>query len=332
MLKKINHLVLILTAFIIFSFLIGCRENNVNNVKKTEATSTKYNGPIIDMHLHTAGALSTEEDFFYNEMTGKSYKTAKTYDEQKKETYALMEKYNVVKAMVSGFGAASTEWYNTDPDRIIKGVLISENHMTIEEIRKMYDNGQVQVLGEMAQYYEGIKANDDKVKPYFDFAEEKGLPVGYHIFPGGTSGIHYHGMPGVYASNSNPMQIEKVLSTHPKLKLYIMHAGWPYLEDMKALMFTHPQLYVDISAINWLIPTKESHSFLKGLVDAGYGKRIMYGTDQQEWPSIMHDAIEAVNSASFLTQDQKADIFYYNAARFLGLSENEIKKHCKRNE
>jgi hypothetical protein len=45
------------------------------------------------------------------------------------------------------------------------------------------------------------------------------------------------------------------------------------------------------------------------------------------WPEAIGLAIEAIDSASFLTEDEKTDIFYNNAARFLRLSEEEIKAH-----
>jgi predicted TIM-barrel fold metal-dependent hydrolase len=38
-------------------------------------------------------------------------------------------------------------------------------------------------------------------------------------------------------------------------------------------------------------------------------------------------AIEGVESAKFLSEEQKRNIFYNNAARFLRLSEKEIAKH-----
>ena len=37
--------------------------------------------------------------------------------------------------------------------------------------------------------------------------------------------------------------------------------------------------------------------------------------------------IESINNANFLTLEQKEDIFYNNAAKFLGLTDDEIKKH-----
>ena len=55
-------------------------------------------------------------------------------------------------------------------------------------------------------------------------------------------------------------------------------------------------------------------------VDAGFGKQIMFGSDQMLWPDVIGQAIEAIETADFLTEEQKRDIFYNNAARFLRLS------------
>jgi hypothetical protein len=53
----------------------------------------------------------------------------------------------------------------------------------------------------------------------------------------------------------------------------------------------------------------------------------MYGSDQMFWPEAIGMSIEAVDSAPFLTKEQKKDIFYNNAAKFLKLSEEQISKH-----
>ena len=80
--------------------------------------------------------------------------------------------------------------------------------------------------------------------------------------------------------NANPLQVEKVLVQFPELKLYLMHGGWPYVEDVKALMYAHPNLYVDIAVLNWILPQEEFDSYLKSLIIAGFGDRIMFGSDQ----------------------------------------------------
>ena len=300
-----------------------------------ESAVRHYTGPVIDMHMHAftielqgPGAGSG----FTNPLTGRSYAAVSSPEEQRRETYDRIEKYNIVKAAVSGSGAVS--WHEADPDRVLIGSMVGTRRTTVDGLRRQHGEGKLHILGEMGPYYEGLRADDPAVKPFFDLAEELGIPAAYHLFPGGAPGSLYAGdmmMTRIRAANANPMQFEEVLVTHPTMKIYIMHAGWPYLEDMKALMFVHPQLHVGIAAINWLIPTAEFHGFLKGLVDAGYGKRILWGTDQMHMPEVMDDAFEAVDSASFLTAEQTADIFYYNAARFLGLSEEEIAGHWKTN-
>ena len=53
---------------------------------------------------------------------------------------------------------------------------------------------------------------------------------------------------------------------------------------------------------------------------------IRIGSDQMIWPETIGMAIEAIESADFLTEEQKRDIFYNNAARFLRLDEEAQKQ------
>jgi predicted TIM-barrel fold metal-dependent hydrolase len=103
-----------------------------------------------------------------------------------------------------------------------------------------------------------------------------------------------------------------------------MHAGLPMVEEMIMLMNAHPQVFVDISADNWGVPRAEFHYLLKRMVQAGYGKRIMFGSDQMVWPDSLPIAVAAIEQADFLTPAQKRDIFYNNAARFLRLTPEQI--------
>ena len=45
------------------------------------------------------------------------------------------------------------------------------------------------------------------------------------------------------------------------------------------------------------------------------------------WPEVIGENIEAIETADFLTEEQKRDILYNNAARFLRLSEEQIAAH-----
>ena len=66
-------------------------------------------------------------------------------------------------------------------------------------------------------------------------------------------------------------------------------------------MSAHPQLYVDISMIDWYPPREEFHKYLRRLVEAGFAKRIMLGSDEMIWPDAIKLVIDGVNSADFLS-------------------------------
>jgi len=53
----------------------------------------------------------------------------------------------------------------------------------------------------------------------------------------------------------------------------------------------------------------------------------MWGSDQMVWPRTIEVAIKTIEDAPLLSAEQKRDIFYNNAARFLRLSKEEIAKH-----
>lgn len=59
--------------------------------------------------------------------------------------------------------------------------------------------------------------------------------------------------------------------------------------------------------------------YLRRLVEAGFGLRIMFGSHQMVWPDAIGRAIEVVEAAPFLSVEQRRDIMCRNAARFLRL-------------
>jgi hypothetical protein len=315
---RTHSFMLLTVAFLVASFT---NQSIVFSQTNSEKVIENYTGPIIDMHVHAFTTTNMMFGLEYtNPLTKKTMKGVATPQEMQEKTFAAFKKHNIVKAMVS----TGSSWYALDSTRVI----IGESHLnSIEELRQKYDQKKLHVLGEVAPNYQGLLPTDPSLVPYFDLANELNIPIAYHMYPGGPPGGAYFAYPKTRAFQGKPLQLEEILFSRPKMKIYIMHAGWPFLEDMKALMYAHPQVYVDLGVICWAIPRKEFYHFLKGLVDAGFGDRIMFGSDQMVWPETIGEGIEAVNTASFLTMEQKAAIFYNNAAKFLGLSDEEIKRH-----
>ena len=243
-----------------------------------------------------------------------------------RETFEVMERRNVIGVTS---GPLTDRWYEAAPDRIIPSLMFSVGGAStppVDSVRAWIGNGRYVALGEILNQYRGITPDDERMAPYWALAEELDVPVGIHIGPG-PPGTPYLGFSEYRARHHSPLLLEEVLLRHPDLRVYIQHAGWPMLDDLMALMWAHPQVYVDLGVISFAFPRAEFHYYLRRLVGAGFGKRVMFGSDQMVWPEALEAGIEAIEAGAFLTEQQKRDILYNNAARFLRLSEEEIARH-----
>jgi len=227
----------------------------------------------------------------------------------------ILKAYNI-RAVTCGSLTRVQSWRNQAPEHIIPGFSFAHpSEVSVDELRQLYIDETFLVFAEMGTQYNGLTPGDPSLEPYFALAEELDIPVGIHMGLG-PPGAYYLGNTQYRAVNSNPLLLEPVLMKHPKLRIYVMHAGWPMLDEMVHLLYSHPQVYVDLGIIDWGIPKAEFYFYLKRLINAGFGKRIMFGSDQMVWPDAIVRAIENIEAADFLTDGQKRDIFYHNAVRF----------------
>jgi len=279
--------------------------------------------PIIDVHMHAESQDPRFGSTMTNPLTGQQVIASADEAAHMAECLALMQKLNIIKAVVSGgeHHEAVLRWAARAPEKVLVGYAIGDpTKVDLDFLRQEHAAGRLLVIGEFAAQYEGMAPNDPRMEPIYALAEELDLPVALHMHPG-PPGAAYppFGMAKMRAANGRPLLLEEVLVRHPKMRIYIMHAGWPFLDELKALLYAHPQVYVDVGVIDWTQPRAEFHRYLRGLVEAGYGKRILFGSDQMVWPEAIGMAIEGIESADFLSADQKRDIFCRNAARFLRL-------------
>jgi predicted TIM-barrel fold metal-dependent hydrolase len=166
--------------------------------------------------------------------------------------------------------------------------------------------------------------DDDRLEPYWQLAEEFDIPVGIHMGPG-PRGVAYESSPvpfkspGFRMAAGDPLLLESVLLRHKRLRLFVMHAGWPRLHEMMALLYAHPNVYVDVAALQSpaITPRAGYLWYLQRLVESGFAGRIMFGSD---FPNQAELGIQTIVDATFLSVEQKADLLCGNAARFLRLS------------
>jgi len=290
------------------------------------------------MHLH----VYTPENYD----GGSDYQFRDTIFESPDSQTALLnavidqiKMYNIVKTYASGDFEALDIINNSYPDLFLPSAQIwptkellkdSEFLNTLEQKIK---SGEIRAIGEVLNFYMGIAPNDPVMDTLYRIAEKYDIPISLHFAPG-PSGSQLTQYPNMRLEYANPFLLQDVLIKFPKLRIYMMHAGIPMFEgETFAMLFMFPNLYVDIATLCWWsdYTKKALDDFLLKAMHYGFGNRIMFGSDQMVWPGVIGVSIDYINNADFLTEKQKRDILYNNAARFLNLTEDEINKHYENN-
>ena len=330
--------------------LAGCAGGRGTVPSSVSGLSERPRLPIIDMHLHAHSltdygggmpvcANDSEIEFpGVDPRGGVSFESALVSCKSllqpaasdaavMAESLAMLERYNIVLAVTTGRLDRVSAWRAAAPDRVIPATYFNPPSTRAPgQFRRLVMLDSVAVFAEISPQYEGIRLDDERLAVFFALAEELDVPVGVHLGEGPAGAPHVLGG-GYRARLTTPFQLEEVLMRHPRLRVYVMHYASPLVDEMIAMLYSHPQLYVDVAQNNWGFPRAHFYGQLRRLIDAGFGKRILWGSDQMIWPGAIPVAIETIEQAPFLSEEQKRDIFYNNAARFLRLAPEEIARH-----
>jgi hypothetical protein len=312
----------------------------VNSFGQTPSKSKHL--PIIDVHVHTmkvnpanlremcpwfltsmpGGDPNEKMTFKPGEGCANPLQPARSDAEMQAAVMETMERLNMTLVAFSD-AEILHRWYNAAPKgRIIPGIGIGSG-MTVQAFKDSLSNGFYKVMSEVAPQYQGISPSDMSLDAYFAVAEELNMPVGIHMGTGGN-GMANITRPTFRASLGNPLILEDLLARHPKLKIWVQHAGYPMIDELIALMGANAYVYCDISGMIWSYPLDEVNVYIKRIVQAGFGKRIMYGTDFMSWPKLFETSIGVIENAQYLSFDQKRDILFNNAVRFFRLDPTQF--------
>ncbi len=309
--------------------------------------TTTTTPPIIDVHVHAmddsfpGGPMCPNESKFLasdpstkeapvgwsqEECTPKLYPAAK--GEYIKDVVAEMERLNVT-AVVFGDPKSVQKWKDAAPNRVIPGTNFNEGmapgkRVSLADLHKDFTEDGFKVMGEIGLQYEGLSPSDLSVDQYFALAEQLDIPVAIHMGTGGSGRANIT-MPRFRGSMGNPLLLEDLLARHPKLRVQVMHAGYPMIDNTLTLLQANSHVYVDVAGLIWSYPLKEVNRYIQRLVEAGFEDRVMYGTDQLQWPKLMAYSISIIQNADYLSPEQKRDILYNNAVRFLRLDTKQSK-------
>ena len=271
--------------------------------------------PVIDVHVHT----------WFPAMAS-AYQDARYSNAQVMHDYRpLMDELNIVRAILSGPDPVTVnDWRKQGDERFIPALMIGAplTSSRRKEIRSWVQSGQIAVLGEVGLQYAGLSPADPAYEEYFRLASELDVPLAIHMGPV-TPAKPLLGLKRALVRNGDPLLLEDALAKYPNVRLQVMHAGWPLTDHMIAIMTAYPNVYVDVANTAYAFGAEDLHYHLKRLVDAGLSRRIMWGSDTSgpfEIGKAVRESLANIQSADFLSSEQRRDILHDNAVRFFRLS------------
>jgi len=119
-----------------------------------------------------------------------------------------------------------------------------------------------------------------------------------------------------------PLYLDEVAIAFPELPIVASHAGWPWVLEMVAVAWRHPNVYLEISAMRPKYMVRE-HSGWGPLLNYGNSilqDRVMFASG---WPLLpLKRTVEEVRALP-LKESVKEKWLYQNAARFLKMESEE---------
>lgn len=282
---------------------------------------------LIDVHRHAAWPWMEDEPY-------------------RDRTLAEMDANGVGIALLSIHDYDDLKhWAGAAPGRFLVGVKVpcprnldepryrcfpsSEGWVDLAWLEREIRAGRVKALHEVAPSYYGISSANPRLGPYFALAHRYGIPVGIHTqrgpAPGGRNSTRSdpNCCPDYDPAMGNPALLRPVLDRYSGLKLWIQHVGsgrgdyGPYWAETLSLLADYPNVFLDLSITNGAMPVEQYEEALRRLIDAGFGDRIMFGSDNLPIAPIR----ERLATMRWLSDTQRRAILHDNAARFFGMAD-----------
>lgn len=236
----------------------------------------KYTGPIFDSHTHIttieniSKMMAIEDDFGISAQIGIVHNEEGFYAAKKQYPHRfIFAKYLSLKNIAH---------YTVQP--------------VLDEISKLQDQGYTLAKAwfgpRWRDYIEDVprdfRINHPKLDPIFQALEDNGIPFIIHMGdPDTYYASQYLDSEKYGTKEEHLMQLEDVLSRHPKLKFQIPHFGSQpeihRLANLSRWMDRFPNVVVDSASSRWIArelskDTEKARDFM-----LKYSDRVLFGTD-----------------------------------------------------
>ena len=157
-------------------------------------------------------------------------------------------------------------WPRDSRNGLQRGNDIRAREFRLDELRKEFTTGGFKVMGEIGLQYEGISPSDHEWT-IFRSRRRTGYS-GSDPYGHGRIRTSEHNVLQSFADRrANPLLLEELLARHPKLRVQVMHAGYPMIDNMLTLLQANSHVYVDVAGLIWSYPMKEVNHYIQRLVD-----------------------------------------------------------------
>ena len=189
------------------------------------------------------------------------------------------------------------------------GIHVDKRRPDLAALRRTLKETQARFLGPILAQSDGVAPDDPRLEAFWSLAEELDIPA---VIPLGQEPV---GDDAAFrVALGDPLKLESVLRRHPKLRIVVSGAAWPFGDAMVGLMWRYPQVFVDTGVIAWSLPRAEFAAYLSRLMDANLGDRILFASGGSNAKRVT-EAADRIRSSDFLTPTQKTAIFSGNASR-----------------
>jgi uncharacterized protein len=292
---------------------------------QTKSRANQSNGfKVIDVHMHASNPEGMKKA-----STANFGAFRRTFDNMVtdgsvllKQTIDYMDKNNIKVGVLSGENDLVQNWVKAHPTRFIPSfspdTSLKDHQAAASQFERDVEQGKWRAMGELGLAYDGLALNDPLLFPYYEVCERKGIPVFFHT---GLDGPEPQQLvsPKFRIELGDPLLLQDVVIRFPKLKVIIMHMGWPYPDHALYMLYAYPNVYLDTAVVNWILGPSVFNRMLKEAVDTVGSDRILFGSDQMVWPQMITPAVQAIVKADYLNAEDKRRILWGNAAELMGI-------------
>lgn len=159
------------------------------------------------------------------------------------------------------------------------------------------------ICAHLHHYGYGLRPDDKAFFPFYAKCVELDVPVMVQM------GHSAEFMP---SDVGRPIYLDDIALYFPGLKIIATHTGWPWVEEMIAMAWKHPNLYISTTAHS---PKYWDKSLVHFLNSRGKGK-VMFGTD---FPVLTHAASIAEIDKLGLKEEARKALLHDTAAKVFKL-------------